>query len=242
MHSLKKEIYYGKKQESCAAKKQSSTEEQQACFRATVSAANALKLDSQIGNSNTNSLSRQQYLETVEAIEADTEMSEEEKEAALQEANETVVLDSSRQASGLRMLEEIRQWNEDHPDEEPKVVRGHVLAWHGGQQPNYFFCEGFYYDSSKTLAEQAVDEETMLARLDNYIRQMMEVYSEYNDIIVAWDVVNEAIDDYTGQRASSTWFATRYLRCLKQYNSWFPTGRQKTDKQFLQRRCARRAV
>lgn len=163
------------------------------------SPANALKLDSQIGNSNTNSLSRQQYLETVEAIEADTEMTDEEKEAALQEANETVVLDSGRQASGLRMLEEIRQWNEDHPDEEPKVVRGHVLAWHGGQQPNYFFCEGFYYDSSKTLAEQAVDEETMLARLDNYIRQMMEVYSEYSDIIVAWDVVNEAIDDYTGQ-------------------------------------------
>ena len=164
---------------------------------------NALKLDSQIGNSNTNSLSRQAYVKAVEEIEADTSLTPEEKAAKLQEANENVMLDPSRQANGLRALEACRQWNADHPDEEPKRVRAHVLAWHGGQQPNYFFSEGFYFDSTKPLSEQCVDPDTMLKRLDNYIQKMMEVYSEYKDIIICWDVVNEAIDDYTGQIRNS---------------------------------------
>lgn len=162
------------------------------------SPANALKLDSQIGNSNTNSKSRQQYLATVNAINADTTLTEEEKAAKIAEAETVVVLDSRSQNNGLNQLRAIQQWNAEHPDEQRKV-RGHVLAWHGGQQPNYFFCKGFYYDSSKSLDEQKVDTETMLKRLDNYINAMMKCYSEFNDIIVEWDVVNEAIDDYTGQ-------------------------------------------
>ena len=173
-------------------------------YHGNVSApANALKLDSQIGNSNANSLSRQAYLKAVDEIEADTSLSPGEKEAKLQEANENVMLDPSRQANGLRALEACRQWNADHPDEEPKRVRAHVLAWHGGQQPNYFFSKGFYFDSTKPLSEQCVDPDTMLKRLDNYIQKMMEVYSEYKDIIICWDVVNEAIDDYTGQIRNS---------------------------------------
>ena len=43
----------------------------------------------------------------------------------------------------------------------------------------------------------------MLVRLDNYIREMMDQYASYNDIIYSWDVVNEAIDDYTGQIRNS---------------------------------------
>ena len=173
-------------------------------YHGNVSApANSLKLESQIGRNNTNSLSRQAYLKAVEEIEADTTLTEEEKAAKLQEANENVVLDSSAQANAIRTLEAVRQWNADHPDEEPKQVRAHVLAWHGGQQPNYFFSDGFYFDSAKSLEEQCVDPETMLKRLDNYIQKMMEVYSEYNDIIICWDVVNEAIDDYTGQIRNS---------------------------------------
>ena len=164
--------------------------------------SNALKLDSQIGNSNTNSLSRQAYLTAVEEIEADETLTEEEKEAKLFEANTDVILDSSRQWSGIQALEGVRQWNEEHPDQ-PKKIRAHVLAWHGGQQPNYFFCDGFYFDRSKPLAEQVTDEETMLARLDNYIMKMMEFYSQYKDVIICWDVVNEAIDDYSGQIRNS---------------------------------------
>jgi hypothetical protein len=39
----------------------------------------------------------------------------------------------------------------------------------------------------------------MLKRLDNYIHEMVDKYSRYSDIIVSWDVVNEAVDDYSGQ-------------------------------------------
>lgn len=171
------------------------------------SPANDLKLDSQIGSSNTNSLSRRTYQAAVAAIEADETLTAEEKTAALQEANENVMLDSGSRTSGISKLEAVRAWNEANPDDQ-RSVRAHVLAWHGGQQPNYFFCEGFYYDSSKTLAEQVVDEETMLARLDNYINKMMQTYAEYDDIIIAWDVVNEAIDDYTGQVRNSEDYQT----------------------------------
>ena len=39
----------------------------------------------------------------------------------------------------------------------------------------------------------------MLKRLDNYIHAMTDKYAKYSDIIVSWDVVNEAVDDYSGQ-------------------------------------------
>jgi hypothetical protein len=39
----------------------------------------------------------------------------------------------------------------------------------------------------------------MLKRLDNYIHAMVDKYAKYSDIIVSWDVVNEAVDDYSGQ-------------------------------------------
>ena len=39
----------------------------------------------------------------------------------------------------------------------------------------------------------------MLKRLDNYIHLMVDKYAKYSDIIVSWDVVNEAVDDYSGQ-------------------------------------------
>ena len=39
----------------------------------------------------------------------------------------------------------------------------------------------------------------MLKRLDNYIHAMTDKYAKYSDVIVSWDVVNEAVDDYSGQ-------------------------------------------
>ncbi|MDR0431797.1 MAG: endo-1,4-beta-xylanase [Bifidobacteriaceae bacterium] len=163
----------------------------------TNSPANALKLDGQIGNSNTNSASRQAYLARTAEIEADTSLSPREKRALLQEANEDVMLTPGTN-SAENTLRSIRQYNEDNnlPPEERKVVRGHVLAWHGGQQPNYFFCNGFVYNAANP---DWADEDTMIARLDNYIKKMMERYAPYNDVMYSWDVVNEPIDDYTGQ-------------------------------------------
>ena len=71
-----------------------------------------------------------------------------------------------------------------------------MLAWHGGQQPNWFFTNGFTYDAANP---DWASPDTMLKRLDNYIHLMMDKYAKYSDIIVSWDVVNEAVDDYSGQ-------------------------------------------
>lgn len=165
----------------------------------TNSPANALKLDSQIGNNNTNSVSRQAYVAAVAAINADPTLSEAEKAAAIQKANENVVLQTTtgtNQSEGI--LKAIQAYNAANnlPESEKKVVRAHVLAWHGGQQPNYFFTNGFYYDAANP---DWASPDTMLNRLDNYIKAMMAKYAPYDDIIYSWDVVNEPIDDYTGQ-------------------------------------------
>ncbi len=78
-------------------------------------------------------------------------------------------------------------------------VHGHVLVWHN-QTPDVFFREG--YRSGAPL----VSREVMLARLENYIRQIMEYMEEhYPGLIVSWDVVNEAIDDSTGELRDSMW-------------------------------------
>lgn len=78
-------------------------------------------------------------------------------------------------------------------------VHGHVLVWHS-QTPEAFFHEG--YDVNKPF----VSREVMLARLDNYIRQVME-YTEknYPGLIVSWDVVNEAVADGSTKLRDSNW-------------------------------------
>ena len=69
-------------------------------------------------------------------------------------------------------------------------VRGHVLVWHQ-QTPLWFFKEGYDEDADW------VDEDTMTARLENYIKAVMETLAEeYPDVeFYAWDVVNEAASD-----------------------------------------------
>ncbi|MDR0569623.1 MAG: endo-1,4-beta-xylanase [Clostridiales Family XIII bacterium] len=163
----------------------------------TNSPSNDLKLDAQIGNSSTASNSRAAYLAAVAAINADAGLTQEQKAAKIEDANRDVILADN--PNSISILNAIREWNAAHP-EDKKVVRAHVLAWHGGQQPNYFFMNGFTYDTSKTFMENdRASEATMLARLDNYIMKMMERYAPYKDVIYSWDVVNEPIDDYSGQ-------------------------------------------
>ena len=78
-------------------------------------------------------------------------------------------------------------------------VHGHVLVWHS-QTPEAFFHVG--YDP----AAPYVSREVMLARLDNYIRLIMEFMAEnYPGLIVSWDVVNEAVDDSSGKLRQSNW-------------------------------------
>lgn len=78
-------------------------------------------------------------------------------------------------------------------------VHGHVLVWHS-QTPESLFHEG--YDPAAPLATR----EVMLGRMENYIRGVFEYMDEnYPGVIVSWDVVNEAIDDSTGELRASPW-------------------------------------
>ena len=70
-------------------------------------------------------------------------------------------------------------------------VRGHVLVWHS-QTPGWFFKEDY------TTEGEWVDKETMLKRMEAYIKGVFAVLeAEYSDVdFYAWDVVNEAwLDD-----------------------------------------------
>lgn len=83
------------------------------------------------------------------------------------------------------------------------AVHGHTLLWHN-QTPADFFHIG--YDCANELAGR----EIMLGRMENYIREVMEITEQnYPGLIVSWDVVNEAIDDGTGKpRTQVLWYKT----------------------------------
>lgn len=71
-------------------------------------------------------------------------------------------------------------------------MRGHTLVWFS-QTPDWFFRKNYDTDANAPLAER----DTMLARMENYIRSVLGfVQTEYPGVIYAWDVVNEAILEY----------------------------------------------
>ena len=88
-------------------------------------------------------------------------------------------------------------------------VRGHVLVWYS-QTPITFFTEDYSQDG------KMVDKNTMLKRMEAYIKGVFECLNEeYSDIdFYAWDVVNEAYEDsgqprnpgkYEESNGSSAW-------------------------------------
>ena len=161
------------------------------------SPSNNMKLDGQIGNSNTNSLSRQNYNSVKTELDgqlASGTITQAEYDAALEAANTDVQLAANTQA--MNYVQGARTLNATLPENEHKKIRGHVMVWHGGQQPMYFFCNGFVYNAQNP---DWASPETMLKRLDIYIMKLTEKFAPYDDVIYSWDVVNEAVDDYTGQ-------------------------------------------
>lgn len=82
-------------------------------------------------------------------------------------------------------------------------MRGHTLLWHA-QTPEWFFREGYLANG------ELVDRETMLFRLESYIKQVLEFVQEnYPGVLYAWDVVNEAIDSVPGRYETETGFQIR---------------------------------
>ena len=79
-------------------------------------------------------------------------------------------------------------------------VPGHVLVWHI-ETKDAFFHEG--YDENQPW----LTRETMLGRLENYIRELMATLdTNYPGLVVSFDVVNEAIDDGTKSMRKSHWY------------------------------------
>ena len=67
-------------------------------------------------------------------------------------------------------------------------IRFHTLVWHS-QTPKWFFTEDYTEDG------ELVGRETMLARMENYIADVLGYFQEnYPGLIYAVDVVNEAFD------------------------------------------------
>lgn len=86
------------------------------------------------------------------------------------------------------------------------ALRGHTLAWHN-QTPFWFFKKDYSMDKEAPFA----DRETMLARLESYIKGVLEfVQTEYPGVIYAWDVVNEAMEENEEDcwRKKSLWYHT----------------------------------
>ena len=86
------------------------------------------------------------------------------------------------------------------------AVRWHVLVWHN-QTPVWFFKENW----EDSMDAPDASKEVMLARLENYILDVMRrVNTCYPGLVYTWDVVNEAIEPDQGgpglYRTRSPWF------------------------------------
>ncbi len=98
-------------------------------------------------------------------------------------------------------------------------VRGHTLVWHS-QTPDWFFRVGYQDDGAW------VDRDTMLARLENYIKAVMnELATEWPDVnFYCWDVVNETFrDDGNYRTAGSTTDDSNYSPWIQTIGEDFVT-------------------
>jgi endo-1,4-beta-xylanase len=82
------------------------------------------------------------------------------------------------------------------------TFRGHTLVWHN-QTPAEFFRSG--YTSNGAI----LTKEVMTERLDNYIHEVIRlIHESWPGLLSAMDVVNEAIDDNTGnvRTTGNNWY------------------------------------
>ncbi|HTY38772.1 MAG TPA: endo-1,4-beta-xylanase, partial [Bacteroidota bacterium] len=85
------------------------------------------------------------------------------------------------------------------------TFRGHTLVWHSQTPGTGFFCSGYVADTSKRLSK-----DKMTQRMENYIKEMIrQVHVGWPGLLLAYDVVNEAITDAGANRTTeSDWYVT----------------------------------
>ena len=94
-------------------------------------------------------------------------------------------------------------------------MRGHVLVWHN-QVPDWFFREGYQNEG------ELVDKDTMLVRLESYIKQVLKfTQTKYPGVIYCWDVVNEAVEIAAGSYETESGFNIRTKYDGTKDNLWY---------------------
>ena len=117
---------------------------------------------------------------------------------------------SEEPALNFMSIDPTLQWCQEND----MKMRGHTLVWHT-QAPGWFFREGYTDDG------EYVDKETMLARMESYIKQLLtHVQDEYPGVVYCWDVVNEAVDPESADPDSD--FQCR-TKCGQDPNPWYDT-------------------
>lgn len=77
-------------------------------------------------------------------------------------------------------------------------IRGHVLIWENSMANSFFHID---YDEDKGL----VNKETLLMRMQSYSMQVITHFeSKYPGTVIAWDVINEAIDQQASKEDPTT--------------------------------------
>jgi len=123
-------------------------------------------------------------------------------ERVLDRAATLALNDPVRTAQDYARVDRMLSFARDHRIR----VRFHVLCWHN-QTPRWFFARGWSDAPDAPLA----DRETILARQERYIRDVMtHVNDRFPGVVYAWDVVNEAIEPDQGEdgayRVRSLWY------------------------------------
>lgn len=94
----------------------------------------------------------------------------------------------------FEQADEMVQWCVDNG----LKVRGHVLIWENSMADSFFYVG---YDKANGL----VDAETIKARMKSYCTQVVTHFEEkFPGTVIAWDVVNEAIDANAKDRDEAT--------------------------------------
>ncbi|MBQ7657238.1 MAG: endo-1,4-beta-xylanase [Clostridia bacterium] len=147
-------------------------------------------------------LRNQKYLNLLKAHFNSLTATNEMKAYSLLDQKATLARADGMPAMNYWAADQMVQWAQDNGI----GVRGHVLVW------DAYMTEWFYhedYDANKPIA----DRETLMARLESYITEVVTHFEEkFPGVVYCWDVVNEAVADGPNEYAAGD---PRHLRTMR---------------------------